>query len=296
MRLEWVNHASFVLEHGDVRLISDPWLEGRVFADGWGLLSESTFDAERDFADISHLWFSHEHPDHFCPPNLRHIPPEVRKNLRVLFQQTSDRKVVSWCREQGYQYVRELPPGGWVELASDVRILNQPARYDDSWLAVEAGGQLLLNLNDCILDTEPLMHEVMDLMPRPVDVLLVQYSYSARVANLGDDEAFRKEGERILRNITMMTRVANPRYVIPFASMVWFCHEENAYMNAGVTSPGRAFEHLRRTTDAIPILMYPGDTWTVGGGFDSQPALSRYRRRPRGGAGRYAHARPSSNT
>ena len=275
MKLQWVNHASLVVEHGDARLISDPWLEGRVFADSWELLSESTFTAE-DFASVSHIWFSHEHADHFCPPNLRKIPAEVRANLPVMIQKTSDRKVVDWSLEHGFRDVRELPAGEWVELSPDVRVLCQPARFDDSWLAVEAGGELLLNLNDCILDTEERMQQVMEQLGRRVDVLLLQFSYSARVANPGDDDALRREADRILDTIAMMTRIADPSYVIPFASYIWFCHEENAYMNAGLVTPLRAYDRIREATRATPVVMYPGDTWAVGDRFDSESAIERY--------------------
>ena len=277
MKLQWVNHASLVVEHDDVRLISDPWLEGRVFADSWGLLSESTFTAE-DFASVSHLWFSHEHSDHFFPPNLRKIPPDIRANLPVMVQTTPDRKIVDWSLENGFRDVRELPSGEWVELSPDVRVLCQPARFDDSWLAVEAGGELLLNLNDCILDTEERMQQVMEQLGRPVDVLLVQFSYSARVANPGDDDALRREADRILDTIAMMTRIADPTYIIPFASYIWFCHEKNAYMNAGLSSPQRAYDRIREATHATPVVMYPGDTWAVGESFDSGAAIERYAR------------------
>jgi len=39
MLMEWVNHASYIVKWGNVRLICDPWLEGPAFNQGWGLLS-----------------------------------------------------------------------------------------------------------------------------------------------------------------------------------------------------------------------------------------------------------------
>src|SRR5690606_28781721 len=66
MQIEWVNHASFVVRHEQVALISDPWLFGTAFDDGWSLLSPTRFRPE-DFATLTHVWVSHEHPDHFHP-------------------------------------------------------------------------------------------------------------------------------------------------------------------------------------------------------------------------------------
>ena len=91
MQIEFVNHASFIATAGGVRIMSDPWLEGRVFNDGWDLISPSTMSYE-DFREITHLWFSHEHPDHFLPPNLKKIPEETRRAVHVLYQRTRDKK------------------------------------------------------------------------------------------------------------------------------------------------------------------------------------------------------------
>ena len=70
MKLKWINHASYLVSHNDVAIICDPWLSGDAFDHGWSLLSETKFQAS-DFAEVTHIWFSHEHPDHFSPPNLK---------------------------------------------------------------------------------------------------------------------------------------------------------------------------------------------------------------------------------
>lgn len=87
MLIEFVNHASLIITSGNVRMISDPWLEGRVFHEGWDLIAKSVMTFE-DFKDITHIWFSHEHPDHFFPDNLKKISPEHRRSIEVLFQET----------------------------------------------------------------------------------------------------------------------------------------------------------------------------------------------------------------
>ena len=43
MNIKWVNHASYILEYEDIKLITDPWLDGRVFNESWALLSETNF-------------------------------------------------------------------------------------------------------------------------------------------------------------------------------------------------------------------------------------------------------------
>src|SRR5438128_10608292 len=133
--LEWVNHASFILRHGRVALLTDPWLSGPAFNDGWELIVPSVHEPDA-FADISHIWFSHEHPDHFNPPTLRAIPSEIRRRVTVLFQATPDRRVVNFCRSIGF-LVRELPEYRWLSLDARFRVMLGRALPYDSWLLVE---------------------------------------------------------------------------------------------------------------------------------------------------------------
>jgi L-ascorbate metabolism protein UlaG (beta-lactamase superfamily) len=121
MQIEFVNHASLILKSGEVRLLCDPWLEGRAFNDGWALLSPTKF-AYDDFRDITHIWFSHEHPDHFSPACIKRISEEHRAQITVLFQETLDKKVVEFCRQLGFKDVLELPSGARYALAPDFHI------------------------------------------------------------------------------------------------------------------------------------------------------------------------------
>src|SRR5687768_7754623 len=152
MDIEFVNHASFITRSAGVSLICDPWLEGTAFNDGWALISPTRF-AYEDFSRVTHIWFSHEHPDHFAPQNLRKIHEATRRNIRVLYQKTDDRKVVNYCAKFGFRDVDELPFGRWVDLAPDFAVLCGPAPQGDSWIAIRSAGRTLLNLNDCAIFT-----------------------------------------------------------------------------------------------------------------------------------------------
>ena len=101
MQLEFVGHASVLLHHDPVHLLCDPWLDGAVFDNGWALLSPPAFRPE-DFASVTHLWFSHEHPDHFNVRTLNSIPAAVRAKMTVLFHASADRKVVKHCEKMGF--------------------------------------------------------------------------------------------------------------------------------------------------------------------------------------------------
>lgn len=275
MLIEFVNHASLIVAAGNVRLISDPWLEGRVFHDGWALTAASamTFD---DFKDITHIWFSHEHPDHFQPDNLKKIPEAHRRVIHVLYQETKDKKVVRYCQRLGFGQVTELPARTWIRLGEHFQILNCPNDTNwlaDSWLCVRTPGATLLNLNDCGASTE--LHAIKE-MAGELDVLATQFSYAQWEKNTDAVDHRRAHERQVLESVKRQIDVLRPRYVIPFASFCWFCTEDNFYLNADKNKIRDVSTFIRDKTNSEPITMYPGDRWTVGEAHDSAAAISRY--------------------
>ena len=272
MRLLWVNHASFVVQAGPIRMITDPWLEGTAFNDGWRLLTPSKFRYE-DFADITHIWFSHEHPDHFSPPNLRRIPEEYRRRITVLFHATRDRRVLNFCESLGFR-VQELPHNQPVELAGGVSMVCGPQGLLDSWMALTESGQTLLNMNDCVFDPEDLT----SIKERvgAVDVLLSQFSYATWVGNEGDVASHRRHAEDKLAEMSRQIQIFAPRRFIPFASYIYFSHAENSYMNQAVNRIADVYRYVQEKLGCETVVLFPEDTWEVGKPQDSTAAIGSY--------------------
>ncbi len=270
---EWVNHASFIVSYDGLRLITDPWLFGPAFNNGWSLLCESRFKPE-DFDGITHIWMSHEHPDHFAPPVLKSIPPEMRARITFLFQKTEDRKVKRYCEGLGFE-VQELEHGRTYELAPDFRIKCAPV-LDDSWLLIEADATRVLNLNDCVVN-RPYLARAIKKQTGEVDVLMTQFSYANWVGNPEDREGRRQHALEKLARIKLQMEAFRPKYVVPFASFVWFSHEENFYLNDTVNRISEVAEKIRGW-GAEPVVMYPGDVWRVGDAPPTEGAVKRYER------------------
>lgn len=274
MNIEFINHASYIIESGSTRLLSDPWIEGRIFNNGWDLLLPTQFGYD-DFASITHIWFSHEHPDHFFPPNIGKIPEKHRNNITVLFQETIDKKVVQYCQKMGFKKVIELPPDTDVKIGDDFHLMCTPWRDGDSYLRLRTQDEVLLNINDCIILTEDEIRSVAKKVGK-VDLLLTQFSLSAWDGNPEDIER-RKAGAKImLDRIIRQSQIFEARYVIPFASYVWFCHEENYFINSEANSIELIEREILAQTDAIPIVMAPTDSWKLGEAFDNAPAIALY--------------------
>ncbi len=274
MKIEWVNHASFIIEHDGVRLISDPWVEGLAFDHGWAHLVPTTFRYE-DFASITHIWVSHEHPDHFAPKNLLAIPAEVRGRLTLMFHEGVDFRIGNFCRNAGFGKVIQLKGGAWHQLSDDLRIRCEEAG-GDTWMAARSRDTTLLNLNDSIFAYRWRIAALRRKVGAPIDVLLSQYSYANWVGNPDQPDKHRQAADEMLNRLRSQMEILRPRFAIPFASMVRFCHTENAYLNEAMNQVGTAHDVIAETA-ATPVVLYPGETWTVGAAHDSRASIDRYR-------------------
>jgi UDP-MurNAc hydroxylase len=274
MEIEFVCHASVVFRRDPIHLMCDPWLVGTAFDDGRTLLGEPVFKAE-DFASITHIWFSQEHPDHFSPRTLAMIPAEVRQRITVLFHHSLEAKVAELCRKLGFNELVEFAQGQWLPLAPGFAILCDTWRGPDaSWLLLRTPEGIILNLNDCQVARES---EIRALRERigAVDVLLAQFSMSPWHGN-AECLTRRQVSEATMQRIVTQAQGLAAKHVIPFASFVYCCHEENFHMNAAMTGVTDLAARLRNEAGVQPVVLYPGEVWSVGATMDPAPAIARY--------------------
>lgn len=273
--IDWLNHAAVLIRSGRVGLMCDPWLFGRVFDRSWEQLSLVEFPSDR-WAEVTDIWISHEHPDHFHPPSLRSIPETARSHIRVFYQRTRDGRVVDYLNGLGFAAVEELRSDREVDIGEGVSIHCVPVSGGDSALLVRTPDATLLNVNDCILVNKA---DVARLAARlelgTVDVLFTQFSYAQWEGTPEEVTRRRHRAASQLDRIRRQIEVLRPHWVIPFASFVWFCHEENAYLNDAVNSVRRATEAIE-STGSVPVVLYPGDRWALGESHDNATSIARY--------------------
>ena len=97
-QIQFINHASVCISDKTISLLSDPWYQGTAFHDGWSLLYENKEDDIVRLLDtVSHIWISHEHPDHFSIAFFKKYAPQIKqRKIKFLFQQTKDKRVVKF--------------------------------------------------------------------------------------------------------------------------------------------------------------------------------------------------------
>jgi UDP-MurNAc hydroxylase len=267
--ITFLNHASFIIDNGKKKLLCDPYLFGCAFNEGWNLITEEKF---KNIEDIDYIWFSHEHPDHFSIPFLKSIPASIRNNITVLFQKTYDKKVLKFCVGLGFK-VHELPNHSEVELCEDFKIKIGTFPLYDSWALFTVCGKKILNTNDCVFETTENLKSVSNHVSK-CDILFTQFSYAGWIDSKEKVQSRIECARKQLRNIQIQSEEFKPSYIVPFASFVYFSHQENNYMNSEINTPKAAVEFIQKECEGKPILLKPNEKWDGNSSKDNSFSLN----------------------
>jgi L-ascorbate metabolism protein UlaG (beta-lactamase superfamily) len=267
--ITFVGHASFVIRSGPTVIWVDPWLTSKPFNESWALHPEPVAP---DLTSLTHLWISHEHPDHLNIPTLHAIPEDVRARLTVLYQQHYSSDVSDFLRSLGFADVIELVHGTRRTIG-DFDVLCHQVGHEDAAMTFVSGGTTVLNLNDCKPTPRGLKRILSD--TGPVDVLLDQFSVAGWTGNPDDDNRKATEAADTLAVMMMHIELIKPLWFVPTASFVRFCHEENAHMNSHVNTVD---DVVSVVTETPIVVLYPGDVWDTATRFiGTEVASARYR-------------------
>ena len=132
--------------------------------------------------------------------------------------------------------------------------------YYDSWLYLEYDNKKILNCNDCVLDDPKAILNIKKYISK-TDILLTQFSYANWYGNREDNKLRSYLAKEKLNRIKMQCDEFEVKYVIPFASFIFFSHEENFYMNDEINDVSAVNEYILGNCKAIPIIMKPNEKW-----------------------------------
>ena len=272
--ITFVNHASVIFSHKNIRLITDPWLFGSAFNNGWKLLSQSKFEIN-NFKNITHIWFSHEHPDHFHPLVLNEISENIRKKITILFQDTLDHRVAKKCEQLNFKQVIEMKPIDYISLNDEFKIKCVPNGTYDSWFYAKIADKKILNINDCMVDSVS-QAKIIKKKIGEVDILLTQFGYASWVGNPEDVQLRVDASREKLQRIQIQDKIFQPKFIIPFASFVRFSHKDNHYMNDQMNRIENVEKFIHEKTNSVPIILYPGDIWSGKEKIDNSLSINKH--------------------
>ena len=95
---------------------------------------------------------------------------------------------------------------------------------------VENEKEKILNLNDCVIRDHETAKNFMRKTGK-VDVLLTQFSYAALKGGRSNKSWRESAALEKLETIKIQSEVFNPKFIIPFASFIFFSNKDNYYLN-----------------------------------------------------------------
>jgi Beta-lactamase superfamily domain len=284
VRLTYLAHASFLVESGGVKLVTDPWLDGPTYLHAWWHFPEPAARGA-DLASVDYVYLTHEHVDHFHEPTLRALP----RSTPILIGRFLKPRFADKLSALGFSDVRELPHGREVALGERLRVTSYQYRADDTALVLSDGSATVFNFNDCLLRARSLeqvltRHGAPDLLAMSfanAEAYPIVYDFDDPLERADWDDASRFDG------FLDKVRRVSPRAFVPFASMFCFLSDELFAINERIVSPAGLIERAGEA-GAAALAMNPGDRWSSDGGHelvkpirwqDKPRILEDYRRR-----------------
>ena len=164
-----------------------------------------------------------------------------------------------------------------MTLDQNFSVMCGPLPFFDSWLLVEVDQIKILNLNDCVINTVEMAESIFE-QTGPVNTLLTQFSYANWEGNPEQKIRREKASENKLSRLKIQAKTLKEKYVIPFASFIYFSHEENFFLNDSSNSIQSTHDFCIQETKSTPVILYPGEDWHLGKSHHNQKSLDLYKK------------------
>ena len=275
--IKLINHASAKICIDGVSIISDPWYDGSVFHKGWKLIHELPVEEiKKHLEKTDYIFVSHEHPDHFSPSfffNKEYKLILEKNKTKILFQKTKDKRVFNFLKKKGFEII-EIPNKKTVTIKNNVKIKIIKFGYIDSALIIEGTKNKILNLNDCPLND---LDEIKDFRKEhgKFDLLLTQFSYAAWKGNEDNKDYRKNAASEKLQTIINQYKILDCKYVVPFASFIYFSNKLNNFMNDEINRPHIFQNYIKSKIDSI--ILAPGEEQFVDDLTQNKSSLDFWR-------------------
>jgi hypothetical protein len=283
LRVDFLGHATLLIQHGPLRILSDPWWTAPAYRGQW-YPYPLPVPEQYDLRGLDAVYISHAHEDHLHRETLRAVLRQS-PDVLALIPARYDTAMRDYLRRIGLRRIRELPSDRWLTLrkgSAEAR-LHLLTHLDDSLLSVVAGGQVVVNANDALhAARRDVLDEYCRVLRRrlpPIDYLFCGFGGASYFPNCihapdKDDAAVARARERFfLENFTRIATRLQPRFAFPFAAhfvlpdeRTWWISESRLKMTAPATT-------VRQLAPALGARVYdlqPGD-WVADGEVHATP-------------------------
>jgi hypothetical protein len=266
MRVDFVGHASLLVRYGGLTLLSDPWWSGPAYRDQW-YPYPIPVPEQYDLSCLDAVYISHSHEDHLHAPTLRELL-KVAPETQAIIPLRYDTAMRDYLRRIGFKRIREVASGSPFVLRKGRQHMRLTllTHMDDSLLGVEAGGEVLLNLNDALHASRRVLileycRVLRGRFPR-VDYLFCGFGGASYFPNCvhvpgKDDLAVARARERFfLDNFGLIAQEVRPRLAFPFAAHFVLPDERNWWMSRLRLAGEAPSATLRRLASDSPVSFW----------------------------------------
>lgn len=226
MEISYLNHASVIIKHNEISLLSDPWFFGYCFEDGWGLQYDNP-EALKKAAECTHLWVSHFHQDHFHKPTLEKLL-EINPEIIFIGNRSYNFKLDDAARGLGFKNILSLEERVPLRLNDDFIIIRYPTTGIDNMLHIKTNELSILNYNDCSLPARS--QKMLRKKIGHIDYLLTNFNHAGKLLLYPyPDAAVIKK--KLVNNFSNNYSIFNPDYILPFASYHYYKAPESFNQN-----------------------------------------------------------------
>jgi nitrite reductase/ring-hydroxylating ferredoxin subunit len=294
--ITFLGHFGLDLRLGSTRVVCDPWLSTRgAYLGSWHQFPGNGHLVAADLHDAPTLFLSSPRPDHFDLETVAAFP----KTIRVVVPAFPSRAWAESLRKLGFAEVVELPDWQPLDLGNGARltlVTSATKHILASTLLVDAEGEVVVDQNDCQLDSEALAR----LAASKPTLHFVQFSGASYFPAAYDFPPERvkvyvdAEVAQISRRFVAAAGGIGARYVVPCGGPPCFLDDRGFELNFGDSIFFDADELLAKTSREAPALaerlriLYPGDVATGESGAwefscrkpydDKRAYLEEYRR------------------
>ncbi|HJX84554.1 MAG TPA: MBL fold metallo-hydrolase, partial [Candidatus Angelobacter sp.] len=275
--ISFVGHACLKISVGNLRILTDPWIDGPAYTRQW--YQYPSLDRSVPLDDVQYIHYSHGHEDHLHQPSFHLLP----KTATVLLTRQWFAGNVEWLQSEGFRTVREITSGKWTRLTGPtgrdtlecVNLVNR----SDSLSIMTTEKEVLVNVNDALhcYDADCIDYycgRIQKLLHgRSIDYLFCGFGGASYFPNClrhaaKDDRHVAMARERHLaQGFARVVRNLKPQMAFAFAANLVLLDPVNHWINEikFLNDP------VALTEDAIPAMrgrvfkLLPGDVITAAG-------------------------------
>lgn len=232
---KFLRGACVIIESGDTQIMCDPWLTDGEYYGSWA--HYPPYDWSDDLSNLTHIYVSHIHPDHFSAATMARLP-----KVPVLIHQFNSKFLKHNIEALGFE-VRELPHNIpiWID---DIKV-NIVAADDcnpevcgkffgctsemvgdtqiDSMAIFDDGKHVYANVNDCPYELSRTMLPKVALQYPEIDLMMVAYAGAGpypqcfAMTNREKEVASQIKKHGFLKHAVGFAEALRPKKTLPFA-------------------------------------------------------------------------------